>query len=92
MKALSEREKEAMHKAKLAEEARVKAIEERDEIKSKLVELETSQHQTAVVLQGEIDCLKLKVHARGPFLCAHVYRNLVHVKVCGMYLCTCQTE
>ena len=72
VKALSEREKEAMHKVKLAEEARVKAVEERDEIKSKLVKLETSQHQTAVVLQGEIDCLKLKVHARGPFLCAPV--------------------
>lgn len=60
-KVLSEREKVAAHKAKEAEEARIKTVEERDEIKSKLVELETTQHQATVVLQGEIDCLKLKV-------------------------------
>ena len=62
VKALSEREKVASHKAKEAEEAKVKAEEERDEVKSKLFELESTQHQTSVVLRGEVDCLKLKVH------------------------------
>ena len=61
VKALSEREKVASNKAKEAEEAKVKAEEERAEVKSKLVELEATQHQTSVVLRGEMDCLKLKV-------------------------------
>lgn len=56
---LSEREKLAFHKAKKAEE-------ERDEIKSRLFQLEATQHKATVVLQGEIDCLKLKVSTSGP--------------------------
>lgn len=61
VKALSEREKVASHKAKEAEEAKVKAEEESGKVKSRLVELEATQHQTSVVLRGEMDCLKLKV-------------------------------
>lgn len=63
---LSEREKLAFHKAKEAEEAKTKAEEERDEIKSRLFQLEATQHKATVVLQGEIDCLKLKVSMSGP--------------------------
>ena len=80
-KVLSEREKLAAHKVKEAEEAKMKAVEERDEIKSKLVELETTRHQATVVLQGEIDCLKLKVRRNLVYVYvrAYVSRNVVHV-------------
>ena len=71
---------------KLAQDAKSKAIEEREDIKTKLESTEVSHQQKVIGLQGEIDGLSLKVR----LIIHYVVRSVTCIYACNyfMYICT----
>ena len=62
---------------KLAQDAKTKAVEEREDMKTKLESTEASHQQKVTGLQGEIDSLSLKVR----LIIHHTVRSVTHTYV-----------